>query len=179
VTDTPAEGPAADRLDGLPPASAEPVDSPAMRPPTPRWVGPVFFLLGVVMLPWSAYLAVALPEHAEAAHYDLAWVGFDLLLTVMLLRTAYLAWHGRHAVAFPATITATLLVVDSWFDLWTSPDRMAFLQALVMAVVVELPLAGICVWIARHAEGVRRDRIRFFRRRAQALEHRVGRISGP
>ena len=63
-------------------------------------------------------------------------------------------------------MTGTLLVVDAWFDVMTSHGRDQMLSALCLGALIELPLAALCFWIARHAERVRRDRLRWALRRA-------------
>src|SRR5689334_25415885 len=88
--------------------------------PAPRWVAPVFAVLGAVTLPWTVYLAMTLPTHASTHHYRLTWVGFDIMLVVALLATAYLAARGNRFVGLLATVTATMLVLDAWFDVNTS-----------------------------------------------------------
>ncbi|MGN6521947.1 MAG: hypothetical protein ACTHMZ_01860 [Actinomycetes bacterium] len=156
---------------GSPPTADE-----ALAPPVPRWVGPVFFALALLTLPWIVYLGVSLPERALAERYNVAWVGFDIMLVIALARTAALAWLGRDHVQVPATITATLLIVDAWFDVVTAHGARALLLALLSAVAVELPLAAVCLWLVRHAEHVRRTRLHFFRARAAALRrHPVSR----
>ncbi|MGN6246076.1 MAG: hypothetical protein ACTHQ3_20695 [Motilibacteraceae bacterium] len=126
--------------------------------------------LGLLTVPWIAYLWVTLPQHAEARHYRLAWTGFDLALVAGLARTGQLLWQGRTRVELPATMTATLLVVDAWFDLTTSPSREDELFALATAALVELPLAVLLAWLARHAEQVRAARVEVLRRRAVAAQ---------
>ena len=138
--------------------------------PVPSWVGPVFAVLGVATIPWVVYLAVTLPRAATAGHYRGAWVGFDIALIVALLRTAWMAWKGRVGVIFPAMVTATLLCVDAWFDVTTSPTRRDAFVALVLAAVVEIPLAVVCIWIARHARHVATLRIQLLARRAYRLD---------
>jgi hypothetical protein len=49
-----------------------------------------------------------------------------------------------------ATITGTLLVCDAWFDVLTSRGVSDIAQAATLAVLVELPLAGLCFWMARN-----------------------------
>src|SRR5690349_16181621 len=88
--------------------------------PAPRWVAPLFAVLGAVALPWTVYLAMTLPAHVHTRHYRLAWVGFDAMLVVVLLATAFLAARGNRLVGLLATVTATMLVVDAWFDVTTS-----------------------------------------------------------
>ena len=77
----------------------------------------------VILLPWIVFLAVTLPRRQFDLHYRAAWVGFDLLLVVAITRTAYMAFRVDPRVQFPATATATLLVVDAWFDITTSGSR--------------------------------------------------------
>ena len=154
-----------------------PTADEALAPPVPRWVAPVFFGLAVLTLPWIVYLGLSLPERALAERYNVAWIGFDVMLVIALARTALLAWQGRDHVQVPATITATLLVVDAWFDVITAHGTEALLMALLSAVAVELPLAVVCLWLVRHAEHVRRTRLRFFRARAASLRrHPVTRV---
>ena len=56
-----------------------------------RWAGAVFAVLAVLMVPWTVYLAVSLPSEQRAAHYDLAWAGFDVGLFAVLLWAAWSA----------------------------------------------------------------------------------------
>jgi len=125
----------------------------------PRWVAPVFCVLGLITIPWIVLLAIQLPERVESPHYDIAWVGFDIVLVAVLLRTAWTAWRGKPYVEIPAIITATLLVTDAWFDVLTTPGGPSLLLSIVQALVVELPLAALCIWVARHAETVREMRL--------------------
>lgn len=129
----------------------------------PVWVGPLFLLLAALTVPWLVYLGATLPHRVLARHYDLAWVGFDVFLALTLLRTGWLAARGRDHVELPAVATATLLIVDAWFDVLTSPTRTSALFALGSAVFVELPLAALCIWIVYHAEQVRSQRLSFLR----------------
>jgi hypothetical protein len=103
----------------------------------------------VVLLPWIAYLAVTLPRRDLDRHYRLAWVGFDCLLVFAIVRTAYMAFRIDPRVQFPATATATLLFVDAWFDITTSGSRAAAFEALVLALLVEIPAAIFSLYLAR------------------------------
>jgi hypothetical protein len=51
-------------------------------------------------------------------------------------------------VQFPATATAVLLFVDAWFDVTTSSGRAQFLEALVLALLVEIPAALFSLYLA-------------------------------
>jgi uncharacterized membrane protein YbhN (UPF0104 family) len=125
--------------------------------PVPRWVAPLFALFAILLVPWIGYLAATLPR-TSLVNDRTPWVGFDIMLMIMLALTAFLAWRGAARVALAATATATMLVVDAWFDVFTSRRGADLVQALVLSVV-ELTLAGLCMWIALHAASVVRTRM--------------------
>jgi hypothetical protein len=123
-----------------------------------RWAGPAFILFSVIMLPWTVYLAYTLPGRQRSPHYDVAWVGFDVLLLLTLAATGWLAVRRSGYLALAAAATATMLVVDAWFDVMTSP-RHQLPQSLTLAVLIELPLAAICAWLSYHTQHIQEQRI--------------------
>jgi hypothetical protein len=127
--------------------------------PVPRWLGALMLLVAALTLAWIAELWVTLPYRDVSAHYRLAWVGFDAMLAVVLARTGWLAWRGRDHVELPAVSAATLLVVDMWFDIVTSSAPKDRVIAVASAILVEIPLTALCIWIAHNAERVRRQRL--------------------
>lgn len=139
----------------------------------PWWVGPSFAVLAVGTVPWVIFLAVTLPRHATFAHYRGVWVGFDTGLIAVLALTAYMAWRGRPNVALASTAAATMLMVDAWFDVMTTPRGGGFMMSLALALFVELPLAAICLWIGLHAAQVIESRVVLLTRRARRAEARV------
>ena len=102
-----------------------------------------------VLLPWIGVLAVTLPKRQFDLHYRAAWVGFDLLLVFAIIRTAYMAFRIDPRVQLPATATATLLIVDAWFDMTTSGSHRQFFEAFVLAVLIEIPAAVFSIYLAR------------------------------
>jgi hypothetical protein len=138
-----------------------PVGDEASPPgrPVPRWTGPTFLFLAALTVPWAVELWLTLPYRDVSAHYRLAWVGFDIMLAVVLARTGWLAWHGRDHVELPAVAAATLLIIDMWFDVVTASSPRDLALAVGSALVVEIPLTLLCFWIARNAERVRRERL--------------------
>jgi hypothetical protein len=108
----------------------------------------LYTVAAAALLPWIAYLAVTLPRHQYDRHYRAAWVGFDIILVVAITRTAYLAFRLDPRVQFPATATAVLLLVDAWFDVTTSGSRTQTLEALLLAVLVEIPAALFTLYLA-------------------------------
>src|SRR2546430_12021273 len=141
----------------------------------PWWVGPAFAILALGTVPWVIFLAVTLPRHATFAHYRGVWVGFDAALVAVLALTGSLAWRGRPRVALASTAAATMLLVYAWFDVMTTPRGHGWFMSLALAVLVELPLAAICMWIALHAAIVIENRVVLLSRRARRAEDRIAR----
>jgi hypothetical protein len=108
-------------------------------------------LLGAVVValfPWTAYLSTTLPERHLARHWDLAWVGFDLFLAVVLGLTVLALAAGSRLLPFLAAVAGTALLCDAWFDVITSHTGRDQTWALLEAFAVELPLAALCFWIS-------------------------------
>lgn len=123
-----------------------------------RWTGPLFAVFSLIMLPWTIYLALSLPDRQVSAHYDAAWAGFDVMLLVALAMTSYFALRRSRHLATAAAGTAAWLVVDAWFDVMTSsPSQLP--ESALLAVAVELPLAAVCVWLSYHTEQLAERRI--------------------
>jgi hypothetical protein len=133
----------------------------------PVWLAPLFALAAVVLLPWIVLLAMALPSTHRAEHWDVAWAGFDVMLALLLLAVAVTAWRRSTWLEGAATAAATLLFVDAWFDVLTSSTKAELVMAIVEAVVVELPLAAVCLLVARSAKRrLRLQPIAFVRERS-------------
>ncbi|NNM46192.1 hypothetical protein [Knoellia koreensis] len=113
-----------------------------------RRLGWVFAVLALLTAPWVVFLAIRLPSDRAATHYDLAWAGFDLGLVAALAATSYAALRVGAWLPVAAAVTGTMLVVDAWFDVVTAPTPDERWIALAMAALVELPLAGVCLWLA-------------------------------
>ncbi|MEV6022518.1 hypothetical protein [Streptomyces sp. NPDC052036] len=103
---------------------------------------------GLALLPWLVVLAHGLPGTATAANWRTVWIGLDSLEALGLIATGLLAVRGHHGHALTATATATLLVVDAWFDTLTAAPGGDQVSAVVMALGAELPLAVVCVALA-------------------------------
>ena len=116
----------------------------------PPWIAPAFGLCVIVLLPWTGYLFGSLPPHYTANHWQIAWGGFDVGLALALASTAVLIMRRSPFAEVAATVTATLLVCDAWFDVLTSRGTSAVAQASIEAVFVELPIAALCFWIAHN-----------------------------
>jgi hypothetical protein len=115
-------------------------------------LAPLLLLAAALLLPWVAYLVLTLPSEQEAAHWDVAWAGFDVALAAALAAVAVAALRRSAWLEGAASAAATLLVVDAWFDALTARTHMELAVALGEALVVELPLAVLCLLLARAAK---------------------------
>jgi hypothetical protein len=127
---------------------------PATVAPAPTWAAPLYLTLFVLIVPWIIYLGFAPPAELGDGHWRVAWVGLDAMEAIALALTARLAYRRSTWVDITATATAILLIVDAWFDIVTSDTGWGLTQAIAAAVVLELPLAALSLWIARHAQVV-------------------------
>ena len=115
-------------------------------------MGVFFALSAALLIPWLVLLGVFLPSTHRSTHWDIAWMGFDALLALLLLSVAISVRRRSAWLEGTATATAALLIVDAWFDVLTSSTHAELVVALVEAVLAELPLAAICLLLARTAE---------------------------
>jgi hypothetical protein len=110
-----------------------------------------------LLVPWTAYLAVSLPDRYVAKAWALTWSGFDVLLIVLLGLTAFFAWKRRMLVVLTSFATGVLLLADVWFDITTS-DADDLHVSVASAVLVEIPLAiflmGMAIGISWRVAGL-------------------------
>ncbi|MFK0158686.1 hypothetical protein ACIQVK_42285 [Streptomyces sp. NPDC090493] len=123
-------------------------DSPTLRRRHRRAVGQ-FVLCVFVLVPWTVYLAVSLPDRFEARYWPMVWVGFDVMLLVSLVGAGLAVWLRRQVLVPMSFVAAALLVCDAWFDVSLSWGRADVWESIASAVLVELPLAFLLVMRAR------------------------------
>ena len=104
----------------------------------------ILVISAVVLIPWIAYLAVTLPHVYVTHNWDQAWVGFDILLLLLIVATAVLGIFRRQMVMLTAFATGVLLICDAWFD-WMTSNRADVGWATVTALFFELPLAVLLI----------------------------------
>ena len=115
--------------------------------------GPLLALLVcavVVEIGWTIFLGVHLPRHYVALHWDLAWVGIDVMEIALLCATAWTAWRMKVQFIIFASVTGTVFVLDAWFDI-TTARRGDLIQSALLASVTEIPLAIALFWTAWRA----------------------------
>src|SRR6266851_3343636 len=85
------------------------LDAPARSPrwrPAP-WVVPLFALAGIVLVPWIVFLVRSLPSTHAAAHWDIAWAGFDVGLALLLLGVAAAVRRCSSSCRSPASVSCS------------------------------------------------------------------------
>jgi hypothetical protein len=107
-----------------------------------------YLIVAAGLIVWTVFLALSLPKENLEHHYRLTWTGFDLILVLAIYLTAHRAFRLDARVIYPATVVATLLVADAWFDITTSTTADAATQALILALAVELPAAAFSLYVA-------------------------------
>jgi hypothetical protein len=129
-------------------------------PPPPRWLRALLVAVAVGLVPWTLYLTFSLPSRHVTFHYDLAWVGFDVALAAAFATTARAAVRRSQWLVPLAAATGTMLLCDAWFDVVTSKSGGEMWEAVAEALLAELPLAAICVFIVYDAETFLRTTLR-------------------
>lgn len=158
-----------------PPEVTAPADEKAVLPGSSlilRLAGPAFASFSVIMVLWIIYLATTLPSRQLSPHYDVAWVGFDTFECVGLAATAYFALRRSLYLSTAATATAVLLIVDAWFDCLTTAAPQVIISIL-LCVFVELPLAGVCLWLSHHTIMIAERQITLLRWQSRRRSPRV------
>ncbi|MEV5572403.1 hypothetical protein AB0L06_20365 [Spirillospora sp. NPDC052269] len=102
------------------------------------------------LVPWTVMLAFSLPSHYTAGQWRIAWIGFDVALTLALAGTAFASWRRRQVVVLGQLVSGTLLACDAWFDVMLSWGTGEFPLSLATALLAELPLSGLLFYGARH-----------------------------
>ncbi|WP_052590863.1 hypothetical protein [Luteipulveratus mongoliensis] len=108
---------------------------------------PLTVLGSVLLVPWTIYLAFALPHHYVARRWDWTWTGFDIVLTLALGATALLAWKRRLMTVVTAAVAGTMLLIDAWFDAMTAAAGDLG-ESLVAALVLEVPMGLLLLSVA-------------------------------
>jgi hypothetical protein len=117
----------------------------------PTWAPRLYIFLAIVLIPWTIYLGYQLPTRHLSVNWDVSWTGLDIGLTIALLATGLFAYTKSMLIIISSTITGSLLLVDAWFDVLSEHKAKLFHQALLSAIVFEIPLAIMSFYLALHA----------------------------
>lgn len=115
----------------------------------PRWAAIVYGVMAIALVPWIFGLAINLPSRHTAEHWDAVWVGFDIIMLIVLLLTLYFAFKKLVWVALSATALAMLFIIDAWFDILTSKSGREQLVAIVFGFG-EIALALLTFKLVHH-----------------------------
>ncbi len=114
----------------------------------PEWVPLLYGLACLILIPWTIFLAYLLPRKYVSRNWDVAWVGFDIFEIVLFALTAILAVKKSIWTALTSAMLSMVIIIDAWFDILTSrPGRPQF-RSILEAVIIELPLAIISLYLA-------------------------------
>ena len=125
---------------------------PTVKPGTSwKWDLLLVLIIGgcIVLAAWIGYLAVSLPTFYRAGSWRGAWVGFDIAELAVFAITGWAAWRRRQILIICLIVLATLLLCDAWFDVVLDTRTAGFLSSLLSALLVEVPIAVIAVFVAR------------------------------
>lgn len=117
----------------------------------PTWAANGYISLAVVLLPWTIYLGFTLPRRHLSINWDVSWTGLDIGLVVSLLATGFFAYIRSIWIVIASATAGSLLLVDAWFDVMSEHPSLQFHQAMLLALVFELPLALMSYYLSIHA----------------------------
>jgi hypothetical protein len=103
----------------------------------------------ILLAAWIGYLVVTLPSFYRAGSWRGAWVGFDIAELAAFAVTGWAAWRRRQILIICLIVLATLLLCDAWFDVVLDARTAGFLGSLLSALLVEVPIAVLAVFVAR------------------------------
>ncbi|MDH6580235.1 hypothetical protein [Kitasatospora sp. MAP5-34] len=103
--------------------------------------------VAVAVAPWMLSRSWELPATVTAHHWTRTWIVFDCVLASGLALTGWLGSRRDRRVMPVGVVSGTLLLVDAWVDVCTSPPGLEFHQAVVDAFF-ELAGAALCLLVA-------------------------------
>ncbi|MEV6052260.1 hypothetical protein [Streptomyces sp. NPDC052107] len=112
-----------------------------------KWPWVLLGAAAVLLVPWMVVLALTLPDSTEVGNWPLAWIGLDVLMATGCATTALLGLRGDPRARLTASATASVAVLDAWFDITTAGTGAPLAEALLCAVA-EGALAGACGYLA-------------------------------
>jgi hypothetical protein len=100
----------------------------------------------LAMIPWIFVLAATLPDRYVTNHWNITWVGFDVLELVSFAVTSWAAWRRHPAASAATVVSVTLLACDAWFNV-TTISTTADLIATAVTAAAGLPYAVALVYL--------------------------------
>jgi hypothetical protein len=129
---------------------AIPVPTSTLVPPPARWrqrwAVALPLAASLAMVPWILGLAASLPDRYVTNHWNVTWVGFDILELVSFAVTSWTAWRRCPAAPAATVVSVTLLACDAWFNM-TTISTTADLIAGVVTAAAGLPYAVALLYL--------------------------------
>ena len=121
------------------------LDAPAReRVLHPRDAG-LYLASAALLVPWTIFLFVTLPDRNVSHWWSVTWGGFDVILVIVFVACAYRILRLSPRTAVVCAAAAALLTTDAWFDITLAGTRDDLVGAILLAVLVELPMAALCL----------------------------------
>lgn len=111
----------------------------------------VYIAGAVALVPWAFYLALTLPAHYVTTHYRWTWAVFDAGLAVSLASVGWCAFRRSPRIIIALAVSAALLFTDAWFDVSSARGPDDHRQALLLALLLEVPGGVVCLRLAHRA----------------------------
>jgi len=112
------------------------------------WLGAVYGVCAVALIPWVIRLGNILPKRTVSPHWHTAWAGLDIMLIVMLSLSAFALIKRSAWTIMTTSIVGGMLIIDAWFDLLTSNSGHEQNDAIISAICIEIPLIVLSFWVA-------------------------------
>ena len=131
------------------PAVSGPATPTAGPPPgrrRQRWAVALPLAASLAMVPWILVLAASLPDRYVTNHWNVTWVGFDILELVSFAVTSWTAWRRSPAAPAATGVSVTLLACDAWFNM-TTISTTADLIASAATFAAGLPYAVALLYL--------------------------------
>ncbi|MCX6499649.1 MAG: hypothetical protein NTU93_12770 [Arthrobacter sp.] len=103
---------------------------------------------GLFYSAWIFYLSGTMPSVTVAYNWNMAWLALDGFEGVTALLTAVFLFKGSSYAALSAAAFSTSLCIDALFDVTTAAQGPPLVTAVLEAVLVELPFAGLSALLA-------------------------------
>jgi hypothetical protein len=123
-----------------------------------RQLGLLIVVIAVLLACWAVWLGSTLPPdplqqqwstaYIGLDNYSLTWVGLDCLEVLGLAVSGLLFARGTPGARTYALLTMPVFFLDAWFDILTAVSRADLIEAVLMAVLGELPAVVGLGWIA-------------------------------
>jgi hypothetical protein len=101
----------------------------------------MYIVFALVLLPWTLYLAQSLPTQHLTIHWDISWIGLDIALLFALVATGVLSYFQSRWIVITATMLGSLLLLDAWFDILGQKGGDDLRQSVMLAILIEIPIA--------------------------------------